>query len=472
MINRILIRMKVVQMLYSYMISRSEFKLATPSIRPTRESQLSYELYAKLLALVLQLSGSRYEAGRGLVKDATRQAIKTGLTDALYANNEVRSFLLDNEKEVILDNRLLTHLYAVLTDNAYVKEYKRKVKKDVETDVTFWNVVIDTLIVKNQELLDTLRKDDFSMTALSNAVKMLKDTFKDYSEVRLTLDGAKRSLVASLDKAYELYNMLLMLPVELTRLQRNRLEDAKEKYIPTSEDLNPNLRFINNAYVAEIEGSEKIQQYLKAHPINWDEDYLLIRRMLDDILRSDLYKDYMAAEVNTREDDFNFWRAVMKNFILPGDALAEMLESKSVYWNDDVEIMGTFVIKTIKKIASTGVVDDNILPMYKDDDDARFGADLFTDAIVNRQQYTEYIHRFIDSDQWDPERIAYMDVVIMMTAVSELINFPAIPVAVTMNEYIEIANSYSTPRSGQFVNGMLYSISKYLKEQGIIQKEC
>ena len=159
----------------------------------------------------------------------------------------------------------------------------------------------------------------------------------------------------------------------------------------------------------------------------------------------------------------------------------EMIENKSVYWNDDLAIMGTFTLKTIKQMANTeqdcsALTPEELgrlvelLPVYKNREDEAFGPTLFEGAIKNRDEYRQYIDRFINDSQWDPERLAFTDIVILITAITELIAFPSIPVPVTLNEYIEIANYYSTARSGQFINGVLFSIVNYLKEQGKLLK--
>ena len=132
--------------------------------------------------------------------------------------------------------------------------------------------------------------------------------------------------------------------------------------------------------------------------------------------------------------------------------------------------MGTFVLKTLKRIASSPEGCVELLPKYKDEEDARFGAELFMDAVNNFDEYRSYVEKFINSTSWDPERMAFMDLIVMVTAIAELLNYPLIPIPVTLNEYIEIANAYSTPRSGQFVNGILYSVINYLQEQGKLNK--
>lgn len=177
----------------------------------------------------------------------------------------------------------------------------------------------------------------------------------------------------------------------------------------------------------------------------------------------------MADPTTSYEQDCDFWRKVYRKIILPSDELAETLESRSIYWNDDLDIMGTFVLKTIKRFAVSETHQIKLLPKFNNDIDERFGPELFNDAISNYDKYHSYVERFTSKD-WDIERVAFIDVVILVVAIAELIGFPQIPVPVTVNEYVEIANTYSTHKSGQFVNGMLSTIIKELHEEGIINK--
>ncbi|MDE7467198.1 MAG: transcription antitermination protein NusB, partial [Muribaculaceae bacterium] len=195
----------------------------------------------------------------------------------------------------------------------------------------------------------------------------------------------------------------------------------------------------------------------------------LLKNLLDAIVQSDTYKEYMAQESTDWRTDCEFWRTVMRNIILPSDALAEAMEDKSVFWNDDLDIIGTFALKTIRKFGSENPEKCRFLPQFKDEEDEQFGDRLFAFAIENRETYRGYIDRFISRD-WDPDRLAFMDIVIMIAAIAEIVNFPGIPLPVSMNEYIEIANAYSTPRSGAFINGILFSVATMLTEEGILHK--
>lgn len=178
----------------------------------------------------------------------------------------------------------------------------------------------------------------------------------------------------------------------------------------------------------------------------------------------------MSLPEVTYADDCELWKQLLKTVIVPSDALAESLESKSVFWNDDLDIMSTFVAKTIKQFAAAGNDSPGLLPMFKDAEDAKFGEQLFIDTIKNQDLYHSYITRFIDKKQWEADRIPFMDNVIISVIISELINFPLIPIPVTINEYVDIANRYSSPKSGIFINGIITNIIKTLREEGKIQK--
>lgn len=468
MINRILIRMKVVQLLYSYMLTRNDFKLSSEPERKTRDNVYGYETYLNLILLLLKLSGYKMTSTSGGVQHLDNNRLTLKITRLLAQDSDIRALMSAGTATSAAYDGTVKDLYEKILKSSAFTDFSKKRNKDLTDEIRLWNTILDTVIARDPEIENVARKSgDYTQAGFNYGVRLLHDTLSSFGDSADSLTQARQSLENSLDKAYELYHMLLLLPVEITRIQRDRIENAKEKYIPTSEDLNPNTRFIDNSLITSISQSPDMLGYLKERPINLDAHYLLIKKMLEDVLKSEIYASYMAADSTDHARDCDFWRSVMKNIILPSDALAEMLESSSIYWNDDLEIMGTFVLKTIKK-SSTSERPLVLLPQYKDEDDAKFGFQLFYDTVTNRELYRSYIDKFINASQWDPDRLAFMDIIVMMTAISELINFPSIPVPVTLNEYIEIANSYSTPRSGQFVNGMLYSITNYLREEGKI----
>ncbi len=285
-----------------------------------------------------------------------------------------------------------------------------------------------------------------------------------------TVSEAKKELQNSLDKAYELYISMLVLMMDLTEYHELKLDEAKHKYLPTKEDLNPNMRFAENKFIAKLRENEKLQEILDEKNLSWRDDIIFMKLMHDKIINSEVYKDYMAKEESSYEDDCDIWKDLMKTVILDDEDLHEMLESKSVYWNDDLSVMGTFVVKTIKQFKANPE-EATIQDDYNNDDDRAFGERLFGYVVRENEENNSIVDRFIQKDQWDAERIAFMDRVVLSVALSEVKNVDSVPTKVTMNEFIEIAKYYSTAKSGQFINGILSSAIKYLKDFGRISKD-
>lgn len=177
----------------------------------------------------------------------------------------------------------------------------------------------------------------------------------------------------------------------------------------------------------------------------------------------------MDSSDDSYENDCEFWKKALRALICTDEELTELLEQKSLYWNDDLEIITTFVLKTIKQFSEESGGPQSLLPMFKDDDDAEFAKELFRNTLIHGGEYRNYIENFIKN--WEIERVAFMDIVIMMVALSEFHRFPSIPTRVTLNEYIELAKAYSTSKSGQFVNGVLNAIADNLKKEGVLTKE-
>lgn len=280
---------------------------------------------------------------------------------------------------------------------------------------------------------------------------------------------AKNELQLSFEKSYELYMYLLKLIIELTDLQDRAIDDARNKFLPTEEDLNPNTRFIDNWFVEQLRNNDVLNKFFNDKKVSWQDEIIFKRLMLDKIRHSDIYKDYMAMERTDNASDCELWRQLFRHLILVDPDVADKLETMSLYWSvEDLETMGQFVIKTAKRFLDG--LKDPILPMYKDEEDSRFGDALLTQAINLMDESNELIDSMIKSDRWDASRVALMDRLIMCVACAELRGFESIPTTVTLNEYIELAKEFSTPNSGQFVNGILHSIVKHLRHKGVIVK--
>ena len=280
---------------------------------------------------------------------------------------------------------------------------------------------------------------------------------------------AKNELQQSFDKSYELYNYLLKLIIDLTDLQDRYIDEAKHKFLPTHDDLHPNMKFAKNRLVALLRENEQLQLYIKEHRLSWRDNEIFLKLTLNKIQSSDIYKEYMENASSDLDDDCNFWKQIFKRMLIDDEDLLEELESQSLYWGcDDLDFMGQFVIKTIKRINDGDK--HPIMPQFKDQEDADYGGELFTATLSQEDLNTATIEKFIDSRHWDSDRIALIDRVILLVALAEVRSFEKIPTSVTLNEYIEIAKSFSAPSSSAFINGVLNAAIRELKISGGIRK--
>lgn len=284
-----------------------------------------------------------------------------------------------------------------------------------------------------------------------------------------TLANALKDLNTCLEKTYELYHYLLRLPIELTHIQDMRIDEARNKYMPSEEELNPNMKFVNNRLVAALADNEQMQQYAQEHTVTWNDDPIYERMMLDKIVKSDIYTDYMGDDDDSMTADSLLWQQLMKQIILPDENTSDAIEQRSLFWtDDDLDLLGQFVCKTFRRIAEG---DENaILPMFKDEEDSDFGKELFTAAVGLMPESNKLINDLLQDSRWDKDRIVLMDRIIMCTALAELQTFEKIPTAVTLNEYIELAKNFSTAASGKFVNGILNNAVKQLRKEGKLLK--
>jgi len=284
-----------------------------------------------------------------------------------------------------------------------------------------------------------------------------------------TLSSALKDLDTCLNKTYELYHYLLRLPVELTHIQEMRLDEARNKYLPTEEELNPNMKFVNNRLVASLAADEQLSQFAQDHTVTWNDDPIFERMMLDKVLKSDLYADYMADDEDSMTADSLLWQQLMKQVILCDENMADAIEQRSLFWTeDDMDLIGQFVCKTFRRIAEGE--EQPILPMFKDEEDSEFGKELFAATVTQMPENNALIDELVQESRWDKDRIVLMDRIIMCAALAELRSFDKIPTAVSLNEYIELAKNFSTAASGKFVNGILNNAVKQLRKEGKILK--
>lgn len=456
-------------MLYSYLLTEKLFTIESQPEPPTKEKRFAYSIYLGLLALMVEIADSV------VLRGGAKPLADNRFITALRADDKVRSLLLryraGAEGNAMLNKAVIERLAAAVKDSAIFKDYRKLDASGMSADLKVWQDLYRAILLPDSSLAAIYADmENFSPRGVERMQEMMVTTFVNFSSSQALTDDALKGLRKSLDKARELYFRLLLLPVEITALQDRNLDAARHKYIVTDEDLNPNLRFVENQFVARLAENKEFADYVESAKISWYTDNLpLLQELLRDITESNYYRKYMEAPSTDYDNDCDFWRNIMRAVVLPSDALAEVLEEQSVFWNDDLDIIGTFVLKTIRRFKDN--LPDPILPQYKDEEDAHFGAELFRDVVKNKDKYRELINEVVRTESWDAERLAFMDVVIALAAIAELIGFPKIPVSVTVNEYIEVAKSYSTSKSGYFINGILGTVIKRLQERGIINKK-
>ena len=299
-------------------------------------------------------------------------------------------------------------------------------------------------------------------------LKIVQIVYAYYQNGGKNLDTAEKELFFSLSKAYDLYNYLLLLMVEVTKQANKRLNAAKNKLVPTKEELFPNTKFGENRFIAQLEVNKQLLEFSNNQKKTWENEADFVKTLCDKILESDIYKEYMASETSSYEEDRELWRKLYKNIIFNNIELDQVLEDQSLYWNDDKEIVDTFVLKTIKRFDEKNGAKQELLPEFKDEEDQDFARRLFRRTILNADYYRHLISE--NTKNWDLDRVAFMDVVIMQIALAEILSFPNIPVSVSLNEYVEIAKLYSTPKSGGFINGTLDGIVNSLKKENKLTK--
>lgn len=296
------------------------------------------------------------------------------------------------------------------------------------------------------------------------AIKALYAHLKSESD---SLAASERSFVTSIDKTYDLYFHMLSLIVEVAHYAENRQEMAKQKKLPTYEDLNPNRKFVENSVIALIANSDSVNDYVAAHKLSWAQYPELIKTLFAQLEQSDYYKRYMLSEERSFREDLALVRDFYTSELEDSEALEDVLDEQSILWNDDLGFALIMVERTLSNMRPTHQ-EVKVVQKFKSEDDLTFAKELFTKAALNFAENTTLIEKFMSN--WDVERIAFMDNVILALAVTELTSFASIPVKVTLDEYIEISKYYSTPGSSNFINGILDRIVAQLNAEDKIKK--
>ena len=278
------------------------------------------------------------------------------------------------------------------------------------------------------------------------------------SEARRPEDG-ENILLSSLGTAYDLYNTMLSLMVEISRLalRAHEAQATRAKRLGLSE---PNRKFVDNRFMLQLESNRQLQENRKAQRLDWTNEEEFVRTLYNKVVESDFFRDYMESGVDSYEEDRELWRKVYRHVIVDNESIDDLLEDVNIYWNDDRFIIDTFVLKTINRFSPESNDDQPLLPEFRDEEDLEFARKLVFQALNGADYYRNLIAQ--NTRNWDVERVPLMDRIIMQVALAEITSFPTIPLSVSINEYIEIAKSYSTPNSARYINATLDNISKRL----------
>jgi len=288
-------------------------------------------------------------------------------------------------------------------------------------------------------------------------------SFFQHEKADITL--FERELFKSLDKIYELYLSVLALVIDLHHVAMLMVDESKNKRLPNEADLNPNLKFVNNSLLISLTENQDLKKAIEKRKISWQNDFDVVRKLFNEIKNGELYIAYQESEVNTVEEDRNFIVSLITEHLSENEVLISLFEEKNIHWADDTFVAFNSVIRSFETFEGEFVMQ----PLLKDEkDDLDFMSILFQQTIIYKTQFEELIDKH--TKNWDIERIANMDMLLMEMALAEILYLPNIPVKASLNEYIDISKEYSTPNSKTFVNGVLDKIILDLKEQNKINK--
>lgn len=279
----------------------------------------------------------------------------------------------------------------------------------------------------------------------------------------------EKFLLFSIGNMYNLYLLMLSLLIEVQKRAETNLQKKQQKHLPTKEDKDPNRKFVDNQLLKLLSDNYQLKNQFEINNItNWELDSEYVDIVFKAITSSDLYETYMANKISDFKEDRDFIADIFKEIIAPNDKLYDYLEDKNLTWLDDLPTVNTTILKLLRKAKSTSAEGYFTPKLYKDLEDKQYAIDLFRKTLLNRTMLNKEIEQ--KTQNWDSDRIATVDFVLLQMAICELKNFPSIPVKVTMNEYLEVAKEYSTPKSSIFINGILDKLVKEYQEAGTLNK--
>lgn len=299
-------------------------------------------------------------------------------------------------------------------------------------------------------------------------IKVLQTLFAYLKSENGTIEQAEKDMNFSFSRFYDLYFYVFLLLIDIVDYAALKQEKAKKKITATEEELNPNQKFVKNKIVAQLRENTHLKNYLQATKLSWVKNPEIIKELHDKLTETERFKQYMQTETRAYKDDKSLIIFLVNEIIYNNENFFLLLEEKSIFWSDNTEYVLEMVEKTLRKFSIGTDMTYRLMPKFKNEIDQNFGKTLLRKTALNLDNYKSLIEENVVN--WDYERIAFIDILIIQIAINEVINFPEIPVKVTFNEYIELSKMYSTKRSGNFVNGILDKVVHKLKAEGKINK--
>ncbi|MEZ5012346.1 MAG: transcription antitermination factor NusB [Bacteroidales bacterium] len=268
---------------------------------------------------------------------------------------------------------------------------------------------------------------------------------------------------------YDLYHLMMLLLLDVADLAGEKIEIARQKKIPSDDDLNPNRRFVDNMLLRQLSENRELKRYATVRKLTWSAFPELTRKIYSQMVAWDEYRAYMDSPQTSFGEDKKFVIKLMNEIIAKSEDIESVLEELCIYWNDDLDFVLLMIEKTFRSFKASSDGDVKLMSLYKNEEDEKFARDLLMKAIIHYEEYTKLIDS--NTTNWEIERIALMDTLVMLLAITEIVEFDEIPVKVTLNEYIEIAKYYCTAKSGIFVNGILDKVVREMRDKKMFTKK-
>ena len=300
-------------------------------------------------------------------------------------------------------------------------------------------------------------------------IKVFHGLYAYFSDENPDIIKHQKSLIKSVHSMYDLYVQLLSVFDKLHQTAINRVEDGKKKRLPSEEDLNPNMKFIENKALNFFTINNELNKYLEKSKLKWTDSEETFKTIFNEIRESEDFQNYMASEESSLEEDKKILVSIFKKHIANNEIIQHQIEEKDIFWADDLDLVSSMVLKTIKMMDKDWDEYTQLPGLFKDEEDeTEFFKILFRKTIVHSDEFGDTIAK--NATNWESDRIAMLDLILMKMALTEAVEFKSIPIKVSMNEYIDLSKYYSTPKSSVFINGILDKAFKELKEEGKIKK--